>query len=432
MAVLGENVFMKKCTANRRKMWLVSGVCLAVFLGIGGCGRMGKELPEREHAGTDPWEDEITIMHADAGNTNFMAYIDEVQERLQMKINILPYSVNADSRHAKVSFLLAAGDPSVDIFAVNDEMINAYKNEGYLEPLQNDVMDAETVQVFWQEYLKETTMVGDQIYSAPYMLDVLALWVNEEWLQEAGLSGIESEEDFYQFLSHDWGEGRYAYGGAWEKTYVYNELGEFINLFGGDYYDWENENTRKAVRFFKECIDRGYTPEEQMIDQYEQMYQKFIDGKYGMVCMYSGGIKTYASAGVYGTDKIHLAPLPDLGGNNVTYIGTWQYALNKASQNKEAAKRFISYAVSREGNRLYAEMVNVIPARSDLLEEDLDITGYQELRDFLQSVDVQARPIPANSMEYLETVGELFQEYMLGEIDLETYCGEMQELVNEK
>ena len=101
MAVLGDNVFMKKCTANRRKMWLVSGVCLAVFLGIGGCGRMGKELPETEHAGTDPWEDEITIMHADAGNTNFMAYIDEVQERLQMKINILLHWKSSYPRNSR-------------------------------------------------------------------------------------------------------------------------------------------------------------------------------------------------------------------------------------------------------------------------------------------------------------------------------------------
>ena len=167
-----------------------------------------------------------------------------------------------------------------------------------------------------------------------------------------------------------------------------------------------------------------------MIDQHEQMNQKFIDGKYGMVCMYSGSIKTYVSAGMYGMDKIHMTLLPDLGGNNVTYIGTWQYALNKASENKEAAKRFISYAVSKEGNRLYAEMVNTIPARSDLLTEDLDITGYEELRDFLKSVDVQARPIPSNSMEYLETVGELFQKYILGELDLDCYCEKMQELVD--
>ena len=136
------------------------------------------------------------------------------------------------------------------------------------------------------------------------------------------------------------------------------------------------------------------------------------------------------NAGVYGEDKIHMSPLPDLGGNQVTYIGSWQYALNKASQNKEASKRFMSYAVSKEGNRIYAEMTDRIPARGDLLEEDLNITGYKELQQFMQSVDVEVRPIPANSMDYLETVGELFQKYMLGELDLESYCSQMQVLVD--
>ena len=76
-------------------------------------------------------------------------------------------------------------------------------------------------------------------------------------------------------------------------------------------------------------------------------------------------------------------------------------------------------------------MADRIPARGDLLEEDLNITGYEELRQFLHSVDVEVRPIPANSMDYLETVGELFQKYMLGELDLESYCSMMQELVDE-
>ncbi len=422
---------MKKDADIYRKMRCILGVCAAVVLaGLGGCGKSGGELQEVEIPEEDKWEDEITIMHVDAEDQNFLAYIDAVEKELKMKINVLSYPVNADSRHGKVSSLLAAGDASVDIFAVNDEMINAFKHKGYLEPLQNDVMDAETAQVFEPEYLEKTVMVGEQIYSAPYMLDVLALWINEEWLQEAGLTGIETKEDFYRFITHDWGAGRYAYGGAWEKTYLYNELGEFINLFGGNYFDWENEKTREAVKFFKECIDKGYTSKDQMIDQYDQMNQKFIDGKYGMVCMYSGGVKTYVNAGMYGEDKIHMTPLPNLGGNQVTYIGTWQYALNKASKNKEAAKRFISYAVSKEGNKLYAEMVDRIPARSDLLKEDLNVTGYKELQQFLQSVDVQVRPIPSNSMDYLKTVGELFQKYMLDELNLDSYCEQMQELVD--
>ncbi len=423
---------MKKNADIRRKVHFWLGACIALALtGLSGCGRNARDRQETESLEESPWEDEITIMYVDEGDQNFLAYIHEAEKKLQMKINVLFYPTNADSRHGKVSSLLAAGDSSVDIFAVNDEMINAFKYEGYLEPLQNDVMNAEAVQAFDPDYLKETVMVGEEIYSAPYMLDVLVLWINDKWLKEAGLTGIEKEEDFYRFITYDWGEGRYAYGGSWEKTYVYNELGEFINLFGGDYYNWQDEKTREAVRFFRECIDKGYTPKDQMIDQYDQMNQKFIDGKYGMVFMYSGGVKTYVNAGVYGEDQIHMSPLPDLGGNQVTYIGSWQYALNKASLNKEAAKRFMSYAISKEGNRLYAEMADRIPARGDLLEEDLNITGYEELRQFLHSVDVEVRPIPANSMDYLETVGELFQKYMLGELDLESYCGMMQELVDE-
>ena len=122
-----------------------------------------------------------------------------------------------------------------------------------------------------------------------------------------------------------------------------------------------------------------------------------------------------------------MMPLPDLGGRPVTYIGTWHYVLNKASGHKEAAKKFMRYAVSKEGSRLYAEMSDSIPARRDILH----ITGYEEIRDFLHSVELRVRPIPANSMQYIETVGELFQKYMLGELTLDDYCEQMQELVDE-
>mgnify|MGYP006922462950 CR=1 FL=1 len=40
--------------------------------------------------------------------------------------------------------------------------------------------------------------------------------------------------------------------------------------------------------------------------------------------------------------------------------------------------------MSREGNRLYAEMTNSIPARRDLLEEELHIIGYAEIRELLR------------------------------------------------
>lgn len=418
----------QKAGTYRKVHMLRVAVALLVFVSCCACGVYEGTRQPQENLET-AWEGEITVMHEDAGDSKFEEFMEQVQDELHMKIHVLPYPKNAESRHAKVSSLLAAGDDSVDVFTVNDEMINAFKHEGYLEPLGEDVMAPATAAVFPQEYLHESLMADGQIYSAPYMLDVLVLWVNEEWLKEAGIADLGSKENLYRFLSYDWGDGRYAYGGAWEKTYVFNEIGEFINLFGGDYYDWENEKTRQAVQFLKECVDMGYTSKEQVIDQYEQMNQKFIDGKYGMVFMYSGSMEIYSDAQVYGEDKIHMAPLTGLG-ESVTYVGTWQYALNKASGNKEAAKKFMSYVTGRGGSRLYAECMNRMPARSDLLEEeDLDITGYKQFQDYLSTVTLQARPIPANSVEYLEKVGGLFQQYIFGEISLDNYCEQMQKLV---
>ena len=66
-------------------------------------------------------------------------------------------------------------------------------------------------------------------------------------------------------------------------------------------------------------------------------------------------------------------------------------------------------------------------AKGEKYEEE-DIERFTKIGE--KSVDVQARPIPSNSMEYLETVGELFQKYILGELDLDCYCEKMQELVD--
>nr|WP_288827534.1 extracellular solute-binding protein [uncultured Clostridium sp.] len=400
------------------------------------CGKVeleknpGEIQSANDESGTADYTDEITIMHVDAGKKEFEAFITEAEKALNMRIHVVECPINADSRHAKISSLLASGDTSVDVISVNDEMISEFKHAGYLEPLQDDVMNEETASHFPQNYLKEMTMVGDQIYSVPYMMDILMMWVNDTYLKEAGIPDLSTLERFKQFLAWDYGEGHYAYGGAWEKTYAFNEIGEFINLFGGDYFNWSDPKTRKAMEFLKDCVEQGYTPVDQLLDQYEQLDQKFINGKYGLVFLYGGTMNTFVDAGVYGKE-IHLAPLPDLGGHT-TYIATWQYVLNKASLHKAEARKFLAYAASQEGSKSYAGKMNRLPAREDVIwEEDFNITGYEEMRNYLKTTNLQARPMPVNAMDYITDMGNLFQRYVTGEIGLDGYCKKMQELVDE-
>lgn len=163
-----------------------------------------------------------------------------------------------------------------------------------------------------------------------------------------------------------------------------------------------------------------------MTDQYEQLEQKFLEGTYASIFVYSGTMDMFVRAGAYREDFIQLAPLPQFS-KNVTNIAAWQYVLNKSSANKEAAFRFLKYAASREGSIAYAEYMNRLPARLDIIrEEELNIPGFEQLRDYVENTELKERPFSRNTMEDITSMGNLFQRFVLGEITLEDFSREAQ------
>ena len=139
---------------------------------------------------------------------------------------------------------------------------------------------------------------------------------------------------------------------------------------------------------------------------------------------------TFVRAGAYREDFIQVAPLPEFA-ENTTNIATWQYVLNKASVHKEAALRFLEYAASREGSIAYSEYMNRLPARLDIIrEEDLDIPGFDQLRDYVENTQLKERPFSRNTMEDITSMGTLFQRYVLGEITQEEFCQKAQNITD--
>ena len=61
--------------------------------------------------------------------------------------------------------------------------------------------------------------------------------------------------------------------------------------------------------------------------------------------------------------------------------------------------------------------MNRLPARLDIIrEEDLDIPGFDQLRDYVENTQLKERPFSRNTMEDITSMGTLFQRYVLGEI----------------
>ena len=361
--------------------------------------------------------DELNIMHIEANNPDFINYIDNVSKKLNIKINIIPCPEDANNRQAEISNKLYSGSTDIDLISVNDEMVSEFKSRGYLEPL-DDIMTKDVLQSYPKDYVESVSMYNKNVFSVPYMMDIMMFWVNEKYAILSNVRDIKNLDDFSSFLNYDYGTGLYAYGGAWEETYIYNDLSQFINMFGGDYYNWSNDNTRNAVVFLHDMLKYNHTSKAQMIDRYEQMEQKFIDGKYGSIFMYSGAINTFYNSGKYGEDSIHVVKLPNI---------------KNLSKNKSAAKRFLHYISSKDGCVEYSNVMKQVPARIDVILDkniNINVPDIDTIRGYVENCSLKARPLTSESMTDISEMGKIFQKYLLDEMALDEFCYRAQKIVD--
>ncbi|NRF96195.1 extracellular solute-binding protein [Paenibacillus frigoriresistens] len=362
----------------------------------------------------------ITIMTRDSIQTNWPAYQKKVEEVTGVNIKVVAAPTNPDDMVAKMTTILSSGDNSIDILHVNDELITSFSRACYLEPLEKDVMTPDIVENYSQQYVKDMITYKDSIFSVPSYLDVLVFWVNHEKLKQVGMDVPKTKEEFLAFAKAITKGDVYGYGGAWERSYVFNEIGTFINLFGGDFYDWSNPRTREALTFMHDLVQKDkVTPISQLADIYDPMIQKFIDGKYGMLFMYTSAIPTFRSAGKYGPDKLDIVPMPNFGTNDA-YMASWHYVLNKSSGKKEDAKKVLTYFASKEGQLSYNEMSGKLPARLDVINDpNFKGLGVEKIRDYIKNGNLRGRPMLPQTMEYINGIGSIFQKYVSDEITLD-------------
>ena len=141
-----------------------------------GCGKSGGSSEAKQNENSN----KITLMTQDTTyGKAFDEYIQKAEEATGLEIETIACPTNTDDRQAKITTILSSGDDSIDVITINDEMMSAFKNTGYLEPLQDTVMTPEVMKNFPEKYMKEMTMVGDNAYSVPCFMDILAFWVDE-------------------------------------------------------------------------------------------------------------------------------------------------------------------------------------------------------------------------------------------------------------
>ena len=59
-------------------------------------------------------------------------------------------------------------------------------------------------------------------------------------------------------------------------------------------------------------------------------------------------------------------------------------------------------------------------------DPEFNVPGLEQLKSYLADTTLVPRPLPTNSMEYINEVGSLFQKYISDEIGFDQYIADMQ------
>ena len=413
---------------------------------ISGCGKASEttEIPDGDVAkgaeaatasdtdGEDSSEYDLTLYTICSTDPEFEEWLDNVENATGLNINAIAAPTDSDTRQQKITTLLSTGDTSVDIIEINDEMSASFKNTGWLEGLNDTVMTDDILNEFPVGYVKDMiTDKNGQIIGVPGYSGYLAFWVNQEIMDKVGVTSIDTKEDFMNYMEKCKEAGIYGYGGSWEKTYVFNEIAQFVNMFGGDYLDWTNPNNKEAIQFLHDMTAEGYTPVDQIADKYEQMNPKFMDGKYGSLFMWGLGTD-YDNAGLLGEDKIHMNMVPSFDGQRYIFTDSWSYVLNTASVHKDAAIKFLSYMASEDGMAANYKYFDRYPARKDVAEKIVpDDNPGKAMYSKYAECNVKGRPMLPQTMEFISAMGTIFQQCMQDQITVDEFCEKAQSYVEE-
>lgn len=416
---------------KRNRLFRVVLAAFTVWGLLSGCGGGSDEIEENAKA-AKAGEYDLTLYTILTTDEDFPDWLAHVEAATGLKIKAIAAPTDSDTRQQKITTILSTGDASVDIMEINDEMSASFKNSGWLEGLNDTVMTGDIREEFPKGYIED--MITDKngnIIGVPGYSGYLAFWVNQKIMDEAGVASLDTKEDFKEYMKAASGNGRYGYGGSWEKTYAFNEIAQFVNMFGGDYLDWTNTANKEAIQFLKDMVNEGCTPIDQIADKYEQMNPKFNDGKYG--CLFMWGLGTdYKKAGMLGEDKIHMAMVPQFSDQRYIFTDSWSYVLNKASKNKEAAIKFLQYMAGEDGMKASYEAFDRYPARKDVAEKIVpDTDPIKEMYSrYAGECVVKGRPMLPQTMEFISAMGTVFQSCMKDEITVDEFCIKAQEYVD--
>jgi multiple sugar transport system substrate-binding protein len=347
---------------------------------------------------------EITFASAKFFGMETIAEVVEAYNQAQDKVQVtyieLPPPSASTEVHQALVQQLARRSGTPDVFTQDIIWIAEFAAAGWAMPL-DDVIDDATKAEYFPGIIDGCTWQG-QLTALPWFVDSGMLYYRTDLVgDQAPQTWAELAESAQQLMA----DGKARFGFLWQAKQaevLVCDLVSFVASNNGGILAPDGQTVLiaeppavEAVQFMHDTIARyKISPQDVLSWDEEPSRRPFTAGQaaYLRNWSYVWTISQDASESVVG--QVAVAPLPHFeGGKSAAALGGYQYGVNAATQNREAALDFVQWMSSPETQLRFATQLGLAPTRPAVFDEP----ALAEAQPFLQKlkpVFVGATPRP--------------------------------------
>ena len=351
---------------------------------------------------------EITFASAKFFGKETMAQVVDAYNQAQGKIHVtyveLPPPSSSTEVHQALVQQLARKTGTPDVFTQDVVWIAEFAGAGWALDLDQYV-PAATRADYYPGLIAACTY-NNKLTALPWFVDSGMLYYRTDLLESAGAKVPETWDDLVKTASAIQQSGKAKFGYLWQgkqAEVLVCDATEVIASNGGAFLTADGKagtlNSDKcveAIQFLYDTINKSkISPSDVLSWDEEPSRTPFTGGEAAFLRNWSyvyGIAQDPKGSSVVG--KVGVAPLPHFaGGKSAACLGGYQYGVNAATKNREAAIDFVTWMSSAETQLRFALQLGIAPSRPAVYG-DAQLAKEQPFMVSLKDVFTGATPRP--------------------------------------
>lgn len=358
-------------------------------------------------------------------------------EGISVRMEIVPWS---EQQQRLVTALTTGGLPDVSMLGNN--VVAQFQAAGALAPLDEhfaayDVEHGTDVAAdIWPGDQGYYNLEG-QWWASPVSVETRALYYRKDLFADAGLDPDNPPQTWEELretaraLTENTPDGTYGIGLSTSLDYftLHNFMSAYLG-YGARMLDedgtcgFDSPEFREAMEVYVGISQDGSTHPDAASMDGDTFLRGFRDGRYAMILTHPAMYRDLQVEQPDWIDSVDITMVPAGPENRSGFLGGWPLVMWEASQNKEAAGKFIMFATQGEAFRELAIAGGFIPGNMSLAQsspwDEYPFPVFVEQLQEARAYQYPSEAIPQMGQLEVNTIQTAIQAVALGQKDIDT------------